>query len=185
MVQVERIVPGCNHEVKVRRHEDISTANYRCTTECGHHRVCGHTCKRLGFRCNIRKDGKVTNPNHGICQQICGRNCSTCRHNCSKTCHDGSKCPPCNERCEVRCSHSRCCKPCREPCAPCAEKKCQSSCPHTQCTMPCAAPCDWVPCSERCGNMLSCSHQCEFSNPSPLVGADLWRTSTTFQTRSY
>jgi hypothetical protein len=102
---------------------------------------------------------------------ICGRNYSTCRHSCSKMCHDGSKCPPCNQRCEVHCSHSRCGKPCHEPCAPCAEKKCQSNCAHTQCTMPCAAPCNWVPCSRRCENMLSCGHQCEFSNLLPLLAS--------------
>jgi hypothetical protein len=109
---------------------------------------------------------------HGICKVICGRNYSTCRHSCSKICHgktDGKKCPPCTHPCEVRCSHSKCNKPCHEPCAPCAEKKCQSSCPHAQCTMPCAAPCDWVPCTRRCTNTLSCRHQCEFPSLSNIL----------------
>ena len=161
-VTVSRTVPGCNHGVKVRCHEDVTTANYRCTAICGHHRNCGHTCNSDCFRCNTREGAKKTRENHGVCQQRCSRNYSTCRHSCSKTCHDGTECPPCSEPCEVRCSHSRCSKPCNEPCAPCAEKKCQSCCPHSQCEMPCAAPCDWVPCSRRCEKMLSCDHRCKF-----------------------
>lgn len=162
MVTVSRTVPGCNHGVKVRCHEDVTRANYRCTAVCGHHRTCGHTCNSACFRCNTRENAEKTRENHGVCQQKCGRNYSTCRHSCSKICHDGTKCPPCSEPCVVRCSHSRCSKPCNEPCAPCAEKKCQSCCPHSQCEMPCAAPCDWVPCSRRCEKMLSCGHRCKF-----------------------
>jgi hypothetical protein len=162
MVEVRRTVPGCKHEVKIQCHEDVANAKYQCSATCGSRRVCGHTCKSPCHRCNTREGDKLTRENHGICQQRCDRNSPTCRHSCSKECHGGSECPPCSEPCEVRCSHSRCSKPCNEPCAPCAEKKCQSCCPHSQCNMPCAAPCDWVPCSRRCENLLSCGHQCKY-----------------------
>lgn len=161
MVTVTRRVPGCNHSVKVPCHEDVSAATYRCTASCGHNRSCGHQCQKPCFTCNTRTDGEITTANHGICTQRCGRNYSTCRHSCAKTCHDGSPCSPCSAPCEVRCGHSRCSKPCHEPCSPCAEQTCHSSCPHKSCMMPCAAPCDWVPCSRRCDKLLDCGHQCK------------------------
>jgi hypothetical protein len=160
-VLVRRTVPGCNHEVELQCCEDVTSAKYRCTTRCGHHRECGHTCNSLCYKCNTRDDGKITEQNHGICEQICGRGYSTCRHGCSKSCHGDEKCPPCQQPCEVRCGHSKCNKTCSEPCAPCAQSTCHSSCPHTSCTMPCAAPCDWVPCSKRCEKLLSCGHRCK------------------------
>lgn len=68
MVTVCLTVPGCSHEVKVRCHEEVTTANYQCTAFCGHHRVCGHTCNSACFRCNTREYAKITRENHGICQ---------------------------------------------------------------------------------------------------------------------
>lgn len=163
-VLVRRTVPGCNHQVEVPCHENVTSARYRCNARCGHHRECGHTCNSLCHQCNTRDDGKITEQNHGICEQICGRDYSTCRHGCSKLCHGDEKCPPCQKPCEVRCGHSKCNKACNEPCAPCAESTCHSSCPHTSCTMPCAAPCDWVPCSKRCEKVLRCGHRCKLYN---------------------
>ncbi len=159
---VTRTVPGCDHKVTVRCPEDVAAANYRCTAACGHLRgACGHTCKSECFRCNTRVESAITVQNHGICQQVCSRKYSACRHSGAKTCHSESAGPPCQQPCEVRCSHSRCGKACNEPCAPCAESTCASSCPHGKCTMPCAAPCDWVPCSRRCDKNLGCGHQCK------------------------
>ncbi|KAK3935981.1 hypothetical protein QBC46DRAFT_420645 [Diplogelasinospora grovesii] len=160
MVEVARAVPGCNHQVKVKCYEDVTAATFMCRAQCGHHRLCGHTCKDACFKCRPREDGKVATENHGICNQVCGRSYQTCRHSCQQTCHGEKKCGPCVLPCEARCSHSRCSKPCHEPCAPCAEDKCASSCPHSSCTMPCAAPCVWVPCSRRCEERLACGHQC-------------------------
>lgn len=162
-VLVRRTVPGCNHEVEVQCHEDVTSAKYNCTAWCGHYRECGHACISFCYKCNTREDGKITEQNHGICQQKCGRGYSTCCHGCSKPCHGNEKCPPCPQPCEVRCGHSKCNKACHEPCAPCAESTCHSSCPHTSCTMPCAAPCDWVPCSKRCEQRLGCGHQCKLN----------------------
>lgn len=165
---VTRTVPGCNHQVKVRCHEDVTSSEYRCKSKCGNHRGCGHSCDKQCFFCNVREKGKIVRTDHGICKEKCGRNYSSCRHDCSKSCHSGSSCAPCDKPCEVRCSHSKCNKLCNEPCAPCAEGKCDSSCPHVSCKMPCAAPCDWVPCSKRCENKLSCGHQCECLPPFAL-----------------
>ncbi|KAI1414329.1 hypothetical protein F5Y13DRAFT_197779 [Hypoxylon sp. FL1857] len=157
---VKKIVPGCGHTVEVQCHIDVDTDAYRCTKMCLDPQPCGHPCRSLCYMCKERKEGKITNTNHGICKQECGRKYTTCRHNCRQVCHGEAPCPLCQAPCEVRCSHSKCSKKCHEPCVPCAEQTCTSSCPHTQCNMPCAAPCNWVPCSKRCEKLLSCGHQC-------------------------
>jgi len=66
-------------------------------------------------------------------------------------------------KCSTRCTHSRCGKLCSESCIPCMEEQCSSGmdCPHNRpCIMPCAAPCTWIPCSERCDQILSCGCRC-------------------------
>ncbi|CAG1965672.1 unnamed protein product [Fusarium graminearum] len=157
---VTKKVPGCGHEVYVKCCEDVTTDAFVCFSACGSNRACGHTCKTRCSQCNTRKDGVITQENHGICTQRCGRNYSTCQHSCAQACHGDAPCQPCKERCEARCTHSRCDKTCSEPCAPCAEATCASNCAHSQCTAPCAAPCNWVPCSLRCDKLLDCGHQC-------------------------
>lgn len=159
--KVMKTIPGCAHQYMVKCSEDISGKGFICSAACGAHLPCGHECKGQCQHCHTRKDAKVTQTNHGICNQVCGRKFSTCQHNCSKICHEGKDCRPCDKPCEVRCSHSQCNKPCHEPCAPCAEQKCQSCCPHAECLMPCSVPCDWVPCSRRCEKTLACGHQCK------------------------
>lgn len=154
--KVMKTIPGCKHECLIECSEDVSGRDYVCSAVCGTHLPCGHECKEQCQHCSTRKNGTVTQTNHGICNQVCGRNYSTCRHSCSKICHDGKDCPPCEKPCEVRCSHSQCSKPCHEPCAPCAEEKCPSRCPHAECSMPCC-----VPCSRRCEKTLACGHQCK------------------------
>ncbi|KAI0480764.1 hypothetical protein GGR56DRAFT_664259 [Xylariaceae sp. FL0804] len=158
---VAKTVPGCGHSVRVPCHVLVDAPGYRCDARCDSARPCGHNCRSPCHMCRERdENGAVTRENHGICGQVCGRDYTSCRHGCRAKCHGESQCPPCTVPCEVRCSHSRCSKPCHEPCAPCAEQDCASHCPHTRCTMPCAGPCDWVPCSKRCENRLSCGHQC-------------------------
>ncbi|RCI12169.1 hypothetical protein L249_0774 [Ophiocordyceps polyrhachis-furcata BCC 54312] len=159
-VKVTRTVAGCGHRVQEPCHKDVTTASYQCTAQCGSARGCGHECRSECFRCNTRKDGEIIAENHGICESKCGRNLTSCPHSCSQKCHGTSGCPPCQEACQASCSHSSCGKPCHEPCAPCAEATCPSRCPHSQCTMPCAAPCNWMPCSKRCPQRLSCGHRC-------------------------
>lgn len=157
---VKKTVPGCGHTAEVFCHTDVSADTYRCGKMCDNHLPCGHNCRSACYRCKERKGGEITNVNHGICQQKCDRQYTTCRHRCTQQCHPGSECALCPTPCEVRCSHSKCSKKCHEPCTPCAEQACASSCPHAQCTMPCAAPCDWIPCSKRCEKVLDCGHQC-------------------------
>ncbi|KAI1423512.1 hypothetical protein F5Y12DRAFT_798354 [Xylaria sp. FL1777] len=158
--RVVKTVPGCSHIVTVSCQTDVTSPDYRCTSLCGDPQPCGHSCHSQCYRCKDRKDGKVVAEHHEICRQICGRAYTACRHACQKPCHRQEKCPPCSSPCEVRCSHSKCSKQCYEPCVPCAEQDCSSACPHQKCSMPCAAPCDWVPCSRRCEQLLSCGHQC-------------------------
>lgn len=158
--KVQKEVPECGHTVVVPCLIDVKNPSYVCMAECGQNLPCGHTCRSVCCKCNVRKEGKITEINHGICKQVCQRNFTTCQHTCQQLCHGESKCRPCDRPCEARCSHSRCSKLCHEPCAPCAEQVCDSRCPHDECTMPCAAPCDWVPCSKRCKLALSCGHQC-------------------------
>ncbi|KAI0118538.1 hypothetical protein F4776DRAFT_258264 [Hypoxylon sp. NC0597] len=157
---VKKTVPGCEHTVEVPCHIDVDTDAYKCVKMCLDPQPCGHSCRSPCCMCKERKEGKITKTNHGICKQDCGRKYTTCRHNCRQACHGETPCPLCKAPCEVRCSHSKCGKKCHEPCVPCAEQTCASRCPHTQCDMPCAAPCNWVPCSKRCEQMLSCGHRC-------------------------
>ncbi|KAI1205905.1 uncharacterized protein F4807DRAFT_246245 [Annulohypoxylon truncatum] len=157
---VKKKVPGCDHEVEVFCHTDVSADTYRCGKMCLDPQPCGHSCKSPCYKCKERKEGKIFKTRHKLCKQQCGRKYTTCSHNCRQECHGKAACPLCPAPCEVRCSHSRCSKQCHEPCAPCAEQTCPSSCPHSKCTMPCAAPCDWVPCSKRCEKLLDCGHRC-------------------------
>lgn len=159
-VRLEQKIPGCDHTVIVPCHINVRLSSFKCQAECGNIMPCGHTCRSACHQCNIREEGWITESNHGVCKQVCGRQYTTCPHTCQQTCHGQAKCGPCMRPCEARCSHSRCSKVCHEPCAPCAEETCASSCPHGRCTMPCAAPCDWVPCSKRCTLLLGCGHQC-------------------------
>ncbi|KAI1366403.1 hypothetical protein F5Y08DRAFT_301101 [Xylaria arbuscula] len=159
-VRVGKTVPGCNHTVTVACHTDVSSASYNCTSICGDPQPCGHSCRSQCHRCKERKDGSIIAQHHETCKQACSRAYTACRHTCVTPCHGKDNCPPCPRPCEVRCSHSKCSKQCHEPCVPCAEQDCSSCCPHQKCTMPCAAPCDWVPCSKRCEQLLSCGHRC-------------------------
>lgn len=159
--QTTKTAPGCNHSVTVSCHVDVTIAGYKCTSLCGDPQPCGHSCHSQCHRCKDRNNGVIVGEHHEACRQLCNRRYTTCRHACRKPCHGEQKCPPCPSPCEVRCSHSKCSKQCHEPCAPCAEQDCSSACPHQQCTMPCAAPCNWVPCSRRCEELLSCGHRCK------------------------
>ncbi|KAK1712410.1 hypothetical protein BDP67DRAFT_437551 [Colletotrichum lupini] len=160
VVQVDKVVPGCAHAVKVSCHVNVTRDSYPCRSECGFRRPCGHACKSLCSACRVRKDGKVVEEDHKACRQTCGRSYTSCSHSCRAACHSDEVCPPCPSPCQNQCAHSKCGKKCHEPCAPCAEEACPSSCPHSKCTMPCAAPCDWIPCTKRCTEVLKCGHQC-------------------------
>ncbi|KAK0381656.1 hypothetical protein CLIM01_01022 [Colletotrichum limetticola] len=160
VVQVDKVVPGCAHAVKVSCHVNVTRDSYPCRSECGFRRPCGHACKSLCSACRVRKDSKVVEEDHKACRQTCGRSYTSCSHSCRAACHSDEVCPPCPSPCQNQCVHSKCGKKCHEPCAPCAEEACPSSCPHSKCTMPCAAPCDWIPCTKRCIEVLKCGHQC-------------------------
>lgn len=134
-VQVEKLVPGCGHMVKVACHVNVSAATYLCKTDCGFVRACGHVCKGRCWGCRTREEGKVVKEEHGNCPQTCDRNYTTCSHRCREACHEG-KCPPCSSPCQNKCMHSKCSKQCHEPCPPCAEETCSSCCPHSKCSMP-------------------------------------------------
>ncbi|OMP88721.1 NFX1-type zinc finger-containing protein 1 [Diplodia seriata] len=158
--KVLRTIPGCNHKMQLPCHVEVESNSFKCPGLCGGLLPCGHTCKRVCYACKTRENGSITREDHGICQQVCGRDYSTCRHSCRERCHGDKPCPLCMAPCEVSCGHSRCAKKCHEPCAPCAEQSCASHCPHSSCSLPCAAPCDWLPCSKRCEKLLTCEHQC-------------------------
>ncbi|EED17019.1 DNA-binding protein smubp-2, putative [Talaromyces stipitatus ATCC 10500] len=158
--QVEKIVPNCEHKVRVACYVNVSSPQYKCPVQCENVLPCGHSCKKQCFKCITRSESGEVQTEHGSCQQKCGRNQTTCAHRCETLCHGEQPCPPCQSPCEVGCGHSKCALKCSDPCTPCAEGKCLSSCPHSACSMPCAAPCDHVPCSVRCEKLLKCGHRC-------------------------
>jgi len=158
--QVERNVPGCEHAIKTPCCVDVTAEDFQCGATCGEVLPCGHACLRKCKDCNVRTDHQIVERNHGACQSQCGRPYNNCAHQCTRPCHGKESCPLCDAPCEVQCGHSKCHKKCQEPCAPCAQG-CSWSCPHRgRCRMPCAVPCNILPCSERCGETLSCGHQC-------------------------
>jgi hypothetical protein len=159
---MKRIVPGCNHEITVPCYVNVEEDAFKCIATCGNMLNCGHLCSRICHQCN-NPEKETYKRGHGPCLQKCDRAYSTCCHRCGSTCHEGEPCPPCLMKCSSRCPHSRCGKLCSESCIPCMEEQCNSgiSCPHNQpCIMPCAAPCTWIPCSERCNQILSCGCRC-------------------------
>ncbi|KAI0836843.1 P-loop containing nucleoside triphosphate hydrolase protein [Hypoxylon sp. FL0890] len=156
---VTKTVPGCFHDVQVPCRENVTKDGYTCQAPCGKLLPCGHACEAACRTCRTRVGGEVVEEKHGACTLTCGRKYATCKHACVEKCHPGKDCPPCGMPCEEQCRHSKCSKACSEPCTPCMAK-CSSTCQHSQCTMPCAAPCNWIPCSKRCGQVLSCGHQC-------------------------
>ncbi|KAH7409766.1 hypothetical protein DE146DRAFT_774768 [Phaeosphaeria sp. MPI-PUGE-AT-0046c] len=162
MEPMNRVVPGCNHEVTVPCYVDVEEDTFECVATCGGMLDCGHICTRICHQCN-KVEKETGKKSHGPCLQKCDRAYSTCCHRCISTCHEGAFCPPCSTKCSTRCPHSQCGKLCSESCIPCMEEHCNSgnNCPHNQpCTMPCAAPCTWIPCSERCDKILSCGCRC-------------------------
>lgn len=161
LVEVLRIIPECDHILKMPCHVDVATKKITCESACGETLACGHACLLPCHQClKPQKDTTLlVRKCRGVCKEVCGRAHEGCSHRCLRPCHRRD-CGRCEEPCEVRCSHSRCLKQCHERCVPCAEQGCASHCPHSKCGMPCAAPCDWVPCSKRCTSSLSCGHQC-------------------------
>ncbi|KAI1412717.1 putative NF-X1 finger and helicase domain protein [Hypoxylon sp. FL1857] len=159
-MRVTKFIPGCNHRVQVLCREDVTKDSFICQALCGKLLPCGHTCKAACKTCRKRMNGEVVLENHGTCTSTCGQEYSACRHTCGLKCHHGKSCPPCEMPCEEQCPHSKCSKTCSGLCTPCAMDKCSSACAHSQCTMPCAAPCNWIPCSKRCDQFLSCGHRC-------------------------
>ncbi|KAL4985180.1 hypothetical protein BDW68DRAFT_198990 [Aspergillus falconensis] len=149
---VDREIPHCHHRTRLACHIDVASSLLPC----------GHSCKRQCLSCTKRTaDGPQVD--HGKCTQKCGRLYSTCAHACNAECHGDTPCPPCTSPCDVQCGHSRCPQKCSEPCGP-------------SCSMPCAAPCDHIPCSLRCGEILSCGHQC----PSVCASDSIKETTVDF-----
>ncbi|KAF1956385.1 hypothetical protein CC80DRAFT_563213 [Byssothecium circinans] len=156
----EKKVPDCNHTVKVKCYQDVTTDWFRCPTPCGVHLTCGHTCPGTCGRCNTTDVSGGIVIQHAKCTKVCGRPFGACNHTCQQSCHSGTDCGLCHNQCEVKCKHSRCRLECHQACAPCSEP-CTWSCEHqNDCTMPCAAPCNRLPCDKRCTKLLPCGHQC-------------------------
>lgn len=158
----ERVIPGCNHDCTISCYVNVNEDAFNCPASCGEALDCGHSCSRRCCQCKP-PGGTVGGIDHGTCLQKCDRAYSTCCHRCKSTCHGDKPCPPCTVECGTRCPHSRCGKTCSKSCSPCLEEQCTSgiNCPHNEpCIMPCAAPCTWIPCSERCDQVLSCGCRC-------------------------
>lgn len=157
---VEKVVPGCNHNVEVACSKLVTAGGYMCPVPCATPLPCGHICPGTCGKCSRKNNDEVSEVSHQGCRKICGRPFGTCNHHSRKLCHGGTDCGLCVAPCEVRCQHSKCASRCSEACTPCVEN-CQWSCEHQgSCIMPCSAACDRLPCDERCAKLLSCGHRC-------------------------
>lgn len=176
---VRMVMPGCEHEVKVKCHQlhELDNAQVACMARCEASSPCGHQCEGICHNCNRKVEGNIVEVKHQRCTKKCDTPYSNCRHACKELCHRGiSDCKPCEKRCELRCAHSQCAKTCTEPCAPCSEV-CNAGCEHQgRCQMPCTVPCNILPCSKRCEKTLSCGHRC------PSICGELCPSSTHCQT---
>lgn len=175
-VNVEKIVPECQHTQMIPCHQDPATFSCQrlcpmtlpcghiqqcfcffkkqeikpqCRTECRHQLKCGHACQGT---CGSCLQGRY----HSLCPHPCER-LLVCSHKCSVPCT--RDCPPCQRPCENCCVHSQCKKKCGQACSPCVEP-CAWQCQHQRCTKLCHEPCDRPPCTKPCDKTLACGHPC-------------------------
>lgn len=172
-VNVEKVIPQCQHKQMVPCHQDPAT--FTCQVQCEKMLECGHPCdSACGTSCTRECNVKVTlklkcgHSQKGACyyktnteQPECKTKCKhqlKCGHTCPGTCgkcYQGSFHSPCSHRCErlLICSH-KCLEPCTRDCPPC-QRPCENFCVHSKCMKPCGQPC--APCIEPCS--WQCPHQ--------------------------
>ncbi|XP_073324275.1 NFX1-type zinc finger-containing protein 1 [Pagrus major] len=172
-VNVEKLIPQCQHTQMVPCHQDPAT--FKCQEPCQKMLSCGHPCDSLcGEPCTFKCKVKVTlqllcgHSQEDLCfykahteevecrapcehQLLCGH---ACRGTCGKCCQ-GRFHFPCIQQCErlLICSH-KCGQPCTSNCPPC-QRPCENCCIHSKCMNPCGQPC--APCIEPCA--WQCAHQ--------------------------
>ncbi len=172
-VEVEKIIPQCQHPQMVPCHQDPQT--FICKEPCQKLLRCGHKCASLcGEPCtskckvNVTLDLTCGHSQQDACfwktqtekpecrtpcehQLMCGH---ACQGTCGKCCQ-GRFHSPCLHKCErlLICSH-KCKEPCTRDCPPCP-RPCENFCIHSKCSKPCGQPC--APCIEPCA--WQCPHQ--------------------------
>ncbi|KAI9884084.1 MAG: hypothetical protein M1823_004133 [Watsoniomyces obsoletus] len=87
---VPRTISGCDHTIRIPCHIDPTSDEFACEATCGALLPCGHACLGTCKDCNIIKDGKIVEQNHGPCQ--CGHQCPSI---CGETCPDSKYCQVC------------------------------------------------------------------------------------------
>ncbi|KAH3711004.1 NFX1-type zinc finger-containing protein 1-like [Dreissena polymorpha] len=139
----------CGHEIVMQCYMDV--ASVICVVNCNAIHECGHPCSG---KCGTCFDGKI----HKKCKGTCGKTLP-CGHKCTFPCSE-EQCPPCSQKCKRTCSHNiKCKKKCSEPCNSC-ENKCCYQCKHGKCENICRDECSVMPCNEKCGKELECTHIC-------------------------
>lgn len=173
-VQVEKVVPKCQHKQKMPCHKDPNT--FICRIPCQKILRCGHLCQAscgepctvncivlvpMELKCGHTQEEPCSSSKHLQYQPPCRTPCNTvlkCGHSCSGTCHQchrGRLHKACRHKCQraLPCSH-KCRVPCLRYCPPCT-LPCQNRCVHSMCMRKCGQPC--VPCMEPCE--WQCPHQ--------------------------
>lgn len=129
-VILELVIELCGHIAQVACHVAQSGSTITCTKRCEKRLQCGHACTRY---CHVDED-----PDHleFMCMKACEKKNAGCsqEHYCKKLCHE--KCSPCNERVpkDLLCGHRQ--------------------------SVLCHLDVEFIECTERCTNILDCSHKC-------------------------
>ncbi|CAB3261339.1 unnamed protein product [Arctia plantaginis] len=181
---VVKVIPDCNHEIKVQCQVVVSRAH--CTGTCERTLACGHRCTAAcSAVCDVKKcktlvSIEVDSPcGHKVklpcnvyaafirgeiqpmkfleyCESPCEKELA-CKHLCGGSCskcYQGRLHAPCKQTCNQM---NICGHQCQEPCnqiCPPCNMICEVQCQHSRCARMCGQPC--VECQEKCNR--TCPH---------------------------
>ena len=129
----------------------IKPIDVKCSERCKEILSCGHRCDGRCSQCFLTRI-------HDPCKYEAG-GVRFCGHRILVPCQDVSDRHPGRKACTSSCAHKKCGHDCSVKCLPC-DRPCAWSCPHFKCTKLCHEICDRPVCNKRCGNVLTCGHQC-------------------------
>ena len=129
----------------------VQPIDFKCSQRCKVILSCGHRCDGKCSQCFLNRIHKPCRyENVGV--RFCG-------HRIQVPSQDVSDRHPGRKVCTSSCAHVKCERDCTVKCLPC-DLPCAWSCPHFKCTKLCYEICDRPVCNKRCGNVLTCGHQC-------------------------
>ena len=145
----------CGHSCTRLCHPwDREHKEFKCQKECKKSLPCGHTCQRKCFECTERC---------APCTKMVEKTIPKCGHKMMLPCHKNPAKAACTIQCNkiLKCGHfcqNVCSAPCSSKCHVHIDK--MLSCGHNA-NVPCYTKPEEIKCSEPCGEILQCEHQCK------------------------